>query len=236
MEEITGIFLLLFNAFFVVQIITAGAMCIYGYKWRKGLIATLSIYIGIFLGILIAAALISQSYNNIMTGLILIPITALLFYILAYKWVPLNHFLTGFLVGNKLAFMVIYNLMKSNMVDFDFSVLMVVPLIIGLIAGFILCSVFTHVAVLACLVYIGSVELVTGIFDFINKSLFVATGNISYIFDVEGLLLKIVGVDVPSFWEVVFIIIVGIVSFTLQKNLMEKEGIDLSNKIVDDRN
>lgn len=236
MGNITEFFPILINAFFVIQIVTAGAMCIYGYKWRKGLIATLSIYIGIAIGIAIAAAIIRQSYNNITFALILIPIVAVIFYSLAYKWIPLNHFLTGFLVGNKLAFMIIYNLMKSSAVKFDFTILMVLPIVIGLIAGFVLCSIFTHVAVLVCLVYIGSVELVSGIFDIINKSLFVATGNISFIFNIEDILLKIVGVEVPSFLEMVVIIIVGIASFILQKNLMERDGINLSDRIVDDRN
>jgi hypothetical protein len=49
-------------------------------------------------------------------------------------------------------------------------------------------------------------------------------------------LLKIVGVEVPSFLEMVVIIIVGIASFILQKNLMERDGINLSDRIVDDRN
>lgn len=235
MQEIVSFFPVLLNAFSIIQIFTAGAMCIYGYKWRKGLIATLSIYIGIILGILIAAALINQNYKNITFGLILIPIIALGFYSLAYKCVPLNHFLTGFLVGNKVAFMIVYNIMHEGHVKFDLAALLIIPIIIGLITGGVLCSVFTNAAVLTCLVYLGSVELVTKVSDLINKSLFLATGNVGYIFDLEGILLKVVGVEIPSFGEVIFIIIVGVFSFILQKKMMDRDGIDLSKKIVDDR-
>ena len=71
--------------------------------------------------------------------------------------------------------------------------------------------------------------------DLINKSLFVATGNIGFVFDIEDTLLKLVGVEIPSFWEVIFILIVGIISFIFQKKMIEDEGIDLSDMIVDDR-
>ena len=83
--------------------------------------------------------------------------------------------------------------------------------------------------------YIGTVELVTGIASIINKTLFFATGRISYILDLEGLLLKVVGVEVPSLLEVVFILIVGIASFMWQRYLLLQSGTDLSQAIVDDR-
>lgn len=225
----------LLNTFFIIQTVSAGAMCIYGYKWRKGLIATLSIYIGIFIGVLIASAIIKQNYENITLGILMIPIITIVFYWLAYSWIALNHFLTGFLVANKITFMVIYNLMRSDVIDFDFGVLMIVPLLVGIVAGIIICCYFTYIAVLSCIVYIGTVELVTGIADLINKSLFVSTGDIRFIFDIEDLLLKLVGVDVPSFWEVIFILLIGSVSFSIQKTILEEEGINLSNVIVDDR-
>lgn len=223
------------NIISVIQIVSAGAMCIYGCKWRKGLIATLSIHIGIFLGVALAAILINQSYENVTIAVILIPVIAIVFYIFAYTSIALNHFLTGFLVGNKLAFMILYNLMESDALDFDIGVLLIAPLLAGLISGIIICCKFTHHAVLTCIVYIGAVEFVTGIFDIINKSLFMATGDISYIFDLNGMILKLMGAEVPSFWEVVFILLVGIFSFVFQKKQLEEKGIDLSNKIVDDR-
>lgn len=235
MNEIVEFLPYLLNVFLAIQIVSAGAMCIYGYKWRKGLIATLSIYIGLSLGFLIALSIIKQDLNNLDFGALMIPVTAIVFYILAYRWVALNHFLTGFLVANKLGFMFIYNLMHEGIIQFDFDILMVVPIVLGFIAGFVLSRCFTHVAVLSCMVYIGTVELVTGVSDFINKSLFVATGDINFVFNMEDMLLKLVGVEIPSFVEVIFILVVGIASFVFQKNMLEKQGIDLSKVIVDDR-
>jgi len=235
MSEFVEFFPFLLNAFSVIQIVSAGAMCIYGYKWRKGLIATLSIYIGICLGLVIATAIIEQDFENLPLGVLMIPITTIVFYVLAYRWKALNHFLTGFLVANKLSFMVIYNLMHERIIDFDFGVLMTVPIVLGFLAGFIISSCFTYVAVLSCMVYIGTVELVTGVSDFINKSLFVATGNIDFIFDIEDSLLNLIGVEIPSFWETVSILIVGFISFFFQKAKLEKNGIKLTNVIVDDR-
>ncbi len=236
MEWILEAFPIILNAFFIVQIVSGGAMCIYGCKWRKGLIATLSVRIGIILGLLFAAFLINQSMDLITFAFLSIFIIAIIFYILAYRWIPLNHFLTGFLVGNKLTFMVVYRIMSEGGAKLNITILLVVPLIVGLIAGFIVSSIFNYYTVIICIVYIGAVELVTGIADIINKTLFFSTGRISYIFDIEGILLKIVGVEVPSLLEVIFILIVGIASFMWQRYLLIQSGKDLSQTIIDDRN
>ncbi len=126
--------------------------------------------------------------------------------------------------------------MSEGGAKLNFTVLLVVPLIVGIISDFIVSSIFTYYTVTICIVYIGTVELVTGISEIINKTLFFATGRISYIFDVEGVLLKLVGVDVPSLLEVVFIFIVGIVSFIWQRHFLIESGKDLSQTIIDDRN
>lgn len=236
MEWMLEAFPYILNAFFIVQIVSGGAMCIFGCKWRKGLIATLSVRIGIVLGLLFAAFLLKQSMDLLTLAFFSIFAIAIIFYVLAYKWVPLNHFLTGFLVGNKLAFMVVYRIMSEGGAKLNITVLLVVPLIVGLIAGFVVSSIFNYYTVTICIVYIGTVELVTGIADIINKTLFLATGRISYIFDLEDILLKVVGVEVPSLLEVVFILIVGIASFMWQRYLLLESGKDLSQTIVDDRN
>lgn len=229
-------FIVILDIFFVLRLISSSIMCVYGYKWRKGLIATTSTYIGLSLGLIAFYIFIDNNLFEVEISAILsIIIIPIIFFILAYKCIWLNHFLTGFLVANKLLFMILYRLMEADIMDADFDILMITPVIMGILVGIIISAFFTHRAVLVCIVYIGTVDLVLFISSLINKSLFLATSDISYIFDPKDLLLKIIGIDIPSALEVLFIVIVGVLSFIWQKNQLDKKGIDLSNRIVDDR-
>ena len=223
------------NAFLVLRLITSVVMCVYGCKWRKGLIATTSLYIGIFLGLLLLAFLMEVSSLEMEINLLISAVVPIVFTIMAYKCIWLNHFLTGFLVFNKLSFMVIFRLMSERVIDIDLKYIIAIPIIIGIIAGIIISVKFINYAVLFCIVYIGTVDLVLSISEMINKALFVATSDLGFLFDPEDILLKLVGVDVPSVIEVIFIIVVGIISFILQKKLLDRQGISLSSYVVDDR-
>lgn len=105
---------------------------------------------------------------------------------------------------------------------------------IGVIVGCVLSTYLKYSAVLLCLAYIGSVDLVLNLFDLINKGLFIASGDISYIFDIEDILMQIIGIDIPSFWESVFILAVTIFSFTWQSSVLRKRGVNLSDYSIKD--
>ncbi len=105
---------------------------------------------------------------------------------------------------------------------------------IGVIVGGVLSTYLKYSAVLLCLAYIGSVDLVLNLFDLINKGLFIKSGDISYIFDIEDILMQIIGIDIPSFWESVFILAVTIFSFTWQSSVLRKRGVNLSDYSIKD--
>lgn len=233
--QIYEIVAVVFNILLGLRVVTSAIMCVYSCKWRKGLIATTSIYIGVGLAVIVLAMLMESRIMDIEPAFILSAIIPFLFPIMAYKWIWLNHFLIGFLVANKLLFMIIYRLMENGVIDTDFATLMIVPIIAGIIVGVIISCIFTYRAVLLCMVYIGAVDLVLSISDIISKGLFVATSDISYVFDPEDIVLKFFGVEIPSGTEIVFILIVGIASFILQKNQLDRSGIDLSDYVIDDR-
>lgn len=229
------IIFIVFDCLLVLRLLTSSVMCVYSCKWRKGLIALSSLYIGIILGILFLCFLIEIDFPSMEAALIVSAIVPIIFLIMAYKWIWLNHFLTGFLVTNKLLFMIIYRLMSEDIIDAEFEVLMIVPIVVGIIVGLIISKLFVNVAVLFCIVYIGSVDLVLTVSEIIKKGLFVATADISYIFDPEDIILKFIGVEIPSAIEVILIIGIGIVSFIWQAKILRKRGISLSDYIIDDR-
>nr|DAJ34955.1 MAG TPA: protein of unknown function (DUF4203) [Caudoviricetes sp.] len=234
--EILSAIIFIINALTLIRFATSTVMCVYGYKWRRGLISITSLYIGLAMGTFLLKFLLELDIMEVEFCLIISLFVPILFSILAYEWVRLNHFLIGFITSIKLLFMLIYGIMDKGIIDFDIDILFSVPIIIGIVVGTILSTRLKYAAVILCLAYIGSVDLVINFFDLLNKGLFVATGDISYIFDIEGVIMQLIGVDIPSLLESVIIFAVTIISFICQSSLLQREGIDLSDYIIDDRN
>lgn len=222
------------NAIIVVQTVTSAVMCVYGYKWSKGLIATMSIYIGVFIGGLITAMLINIAAHPAM--LLALPVTVIWFWVAAYKVVWLNHFLAGFLLVMKLSYMIVYTMMDNGIIEFNLGALLGMPLVLGLISGIIICAIFNNYVVLLCVTFIGATELGTRICAWIDKGLFVTTGNIGFMFNPLDIVLEFFGIETLGLKEVAIIIIIFVVSFLVQRGIMISNGIDLSGTTLDDRN
>ncbi len=220
--------------FIVLQIITSAIMCLYGYKWSKGLIAIMSAYIGFTLGGIIAYLLLNVGVGY--ECLWIVPICTIAFAVSAYNVVWLNHFSAGYLLVIKICYMILYTLMDNGIFDADIKVLLITPLVIGFFAGIIICSVYNNYVVILCMSFIGATELVSKIIDIANKTLFVATGDISFIFNPIDFILEIFGIETISFIEVIGILVVFGLSFGWQRKLMIDNGIDLSKDTIDDRN
>lgn len=226
------IFLWIINVFAVVRMLTSAIMCVYGYKWSKGLIATMSIYTGVALGGIVF--LIGMKVGAPIDTIIIVPIIASGFSAAAYKNVILNHFMVGFLLAIKIAFMVILKFVEYFRIGSEFTIF-VVPVIIGIIAGLLVCIKYNNYILIACSAYIGATEFVPSIFSFLNKTMFVATGDISFIFDPVSFILSIFGITIPSGGEVFFILLLGGVSFYYQRKILIQKGINLSGVVIDDR-
>ncbi len=224
--------IMIVNLFIVVQTVTSAIMCVYGYKWSKGLIAVMSSYVGGAIGIAISAMLINDVGAQI---LFIIPICAIIFSKLAYDIITLNHFLAGFLLAVKVSFMIITKIYEYSSSD-NIEMLFILPIVIGIIVGVEACRKFNKYIVLACVAFIGATEFVPKLFEFINGTLFVATGDISFIFDPISFVLSLFGIEIPSGGEVFCILVLGIASFYYQKKKADMQGIDLSTTIMDDRN
>lgn len=222
------------NIFIGIQTITSAVMCVYGYKWRKKLIAIMSLYIGVTIGLVIAYFLLEGGAG--LGCLWIIPICAVTFAGSAYKIVRLNHFSAGYLVSIKISYMVLYTLMDKGMMKANISVLLVAPIIIGFIAGLIIVSVYNNYVIILCLAFIGATEFVPKVVQFFNKTLFVATGDLSFIFDPVDYILGVFGIDTVSFIEAIGILAVFGLSFWWQRNTVTANGINLSDAVIDDRN
>ncbi len=227
-----GLYLVV-EAFIVIQMVTSGIMCVYGYKWGRGLIATVSSYVGVAIGVVVCVMLFKSGFG--VESFIAIPTCAAAFSVMVYKKIVLNHFMAGFLLATKISFMIITKVFEYGTFD-DVGMLFVLPVVIGIIGGIVSCTQFTGYIVLACLAFWGAIDFVPKMFEWINGTLFVMTGDYSFIFDPTSFLLSLFGIEIPSGGEVFFILLLTIGGFYFQKVRAESEGKDLSRKLVDDRN
>lgn len=221
------------NLFIVVQTVTSAVMCVYGYKWSKGLIAVMSSYVGVAFGAALSMILIDEGVG--LEIFIIVPIFAVAFSKLAYEIVALNHFLAGFLLAVKISFMILTKMYEYSMIESS-ELLFILPILIGVIAGMAAYRKFNKYIHIACIAFVGVTEFIPKLFELLNRSLFVATGDISFIFDPISFILSLFGIEVPSGGEVLCILVFGVISFCYQKNKVDKLGLDFSQKIVDDRN
>lgn len=218
----------------LIRIGTGAVMCVFGYKWRKGLISIMALYIGFSLG-MIAFALVIAAEMGAGIGIVIWLIITVGFVIAAYKNIKLNHFLTAFLVGIKLFTMLIYFLMEQGIIEYGWS-LIVVPVFLSTIGAIFVCGKFTYMAVVCCTAYIGAVEVAMGISKLLNGTLFAVTGDFGFLFNPIDFILSIMGIEMPSGLEVILIFIIFAIGAWYQRKILIKNNIDLSEVIVDDRN
>lgn len=231
-DDIVEVAILFLNLFKVFQFVIAGIMCVFGYKWSKGLIASASSYIGIGIGGGLAFFLL-QNGSGLEVFLIPIALGAILSF-LAYRNVIWNHFLVGALLSIKVLLMFFIKI-STNMSTDASGALFALAFVISIVVGILVCSSYNQYIILAFIAYTGAVEVTTSIFDFINNGLFLFTGNLSFIFNPIESMLALFGISIPSVGEILVILVLGLISFWYQRNKIISSGIDFSNEIVDDR-
>lgn len=227
--------LIFYNIFTVFQTVVAAVMCLYGYKWSRGLIATVASYIGIGLGLFAMALGLEMGVKELFC-LIIFAVIAIGFVVLAYEWALLNHFLVGFIIATKLTFMILLQMAKISG-DINSSIL-VLPIIMGFVLGIVLVVKMNNKVLLICVAYIGATEFVPKIMSFLNKTAFAVTGDGGYLISTDPieLILSFLGIEIPSLFECILVIVLFFGGYFWQKRCVEMQGIVLDgSELVDDR-
>ena len=231
--EILNWIITITNVITVIRMLISAVMCVIGYKWKKGLIGTVALYWGVYIGAIFAILL--SEINLGIISILPVFIVPILLSIMAYRIAVVNHFFACFLVVLKLVFMIGILLIEQGTLDLG-SWIIAAPFILAILGGIIFCTKLNYYALIFCFAYIGATELVPKVIDFFNKSLFLATGDISTIFDPQAFLLNLVGVELPDMMTTIGIIVVMIISFIIQSFIAKTENIDLSKQVLDDTN
>ena len=217
----------------LVRIGIGGVMCLFGYQWRKGLISITSLYVGATLGYILIN--LFDLHPDIGDEVLILIIVALIFMYLAYVNPRLNHFLIGFIVGNKLIFNLFFIMVEAGDLYMGIEEMVITTIFFSVIIGVLSCTVFKGNIIVICIAYIASVDVVINLSDLLNNTLFLTTNNFRYILDPTNIVCKLFGVELLSPSELLFIIIFTFASYRFQIKDLHKKGIDLSKHILDDR-
>lgn len=237
MEFLIDEFGVIYLVFSIMQMIVAGFMCVFGYRWSRGLIATVALYIGVVLGFLIAGFCYTKLDLKSEICLLIFVITIVLFDTLAYKNIQLNHFLAGFIVAVKLSFLLMLQIMKLN-IDFG-RWIFILPIIVGIIFGIVVAYYMNNKILIICTSYIGVTIFVSELMNLLQKIEFARTGDITIFYgdSLEEILLNLLGIEIPTFIEFLFIVVGFLLSYYVQVRTLKNNGLSLDgNVIIDDRN
>lgn len=200
LENIIGLKLLsdVFSAIFGAWI------CFGALKWRKGLITTIAMYWGLFLGLFVGTMLAMNTYDP--TSILVAPVVGLIILPIAvYKVPAVNRFIIGFIVAMKIVFMITTVLMKAG--EMSISTALMVPLIVGTIAGVIL-MLWTQFSIGSYIIatsFIGAAQAAPSVSNIINYIEAGFTGEIWW--DPYDILFALFKIELTDFWTLVILII-----------------------------
>ena len=233
------LFKILFLAVVVVMIlkvITSVLMGFFEVRWQKGLIGITGYIIGFNAGFVTAIYLYFRLELEEIS-FVIIPIEMIICGRLAYRNLTFNHFLVGFLVADKISFLILEVLMDNNIIEFNLGILVIIPVVVGIIIGCIGCKFFVYKIMISCLALISAINLEPIIEKWVNRSLFVTTGDVGFVLesDPTKLILQIIGIEVPSLLGCFLMILLFGIFFAIHYFYIKKQGLALSQYIIDDR-
>lgn len=213
----------------LIKITIGAGLCFGALKWRRGLLTTTAIGWGLFWGILAAISLGDvmgeSSILCVLTGFIVFPI-------LTYTVPGVNRFVLGFLVGSKLLFMLTTVLAKAGTIDIATTIML--PLGIGTLLGLILMA-WTQMRVSAFVLscsFIGASEIAPVVSEWINRILFSATGDYSYILDPIDLFFALFKIELTDEWMLISMIVLMIWGGYKQIQKLKAEKIPLDTPLI----
>ena len=219
----------------VIELGCSVGMMLGGFKWPRGLIGTVSIRIGIIIGVELAGLLMENTGLGVFS-LIVIPIAAYVISEAAYKDIGINHMLAGMLFSVKVLFLLFS--LYLDLSDSTFNGLQIgVIIMLSILAAIIIERKFNNHILLLCMSYIGASNFVAQITEIMDNGFWSIVPDIDELInmDIDEIALAICGIEIATFFEALTIIVLFVASYRWQKNQMEKEGIELSDTIIDDR-
>lgn len=211
--------------------VTIGAgLCFGALKWRRGLLTTTAIAWGFFLG-LIAALFVGEAAGEV-GAILCILIGTIGLPILTYTSPVVNRFVLGFLVSNKLFFMVTTPLAKDGAIGIEEAI--IIPLVAGTVVGIVLMAwtkMRVSAFVLGC-TFIGASQIAPIVSEWANRILYGITGDIGYLFDPIDIIFALFKIELTDWWTLgAMVLFMSLGAYQQIKNMKEK-GIPLDTPLI----
>lgn len=235
MEVVEFIFenIVVFQVVSCLYDIALGTACCYGaLKWRRGLITTVAIGWGVFLGFSLAIPMVFYGDANPFLLLLFPAIGTILLPILTYTIAGVNRFILGSIVSSKLLFMATTVMAKNG--DIDFLSALLFPLIGGAVIGLVFMAwtgIRVSAFVFSC-IFIGASGIAPNISKLINGTLFAATGDFSFLFDPIDVLFAFFSIELTDGWTLGAMIVLMAIFGYRQIRTMTRKGIPLNAPLI----
>lgn len=219
---------------FVVQAINVfvgASLCFGPLKWRKNLIAITALGWGAVLGFLIWDNFLSS--GDIDSLIICCLIGAIVLAAMAYTVSVVNRFIVGYILGEKLTFMLTTVLAKEGFMDGKLAILL--PILLGILVGLILMS-RDHTGkktYILAYTFVGASQVAPTVSDWINRGLFGITGDISFLFDPIDIIYSLFGIEITDVWTFIIVVLLMVLGVRTQMKLSQKsDGIVSTPPII----
>lgn len=216
----------------VIQVIFGAGLCFGALKWRRGSLTSTAVLWGLALGLWLGGSMMSYGGGSIESLLICGALGILIFPILTYTVPGVNRFVLGFVFGTKFIAMLTTVLFKDGSVDL--ATALVFPILAGTILGLIMMA-WVQMRVMPfvlCCTFIGASDIAPTIAKWINRGIFIGTGDYSILLDPIDLvfaLFKIELTDSVTLGVMVFLVTIGCV---VQLKHLKKQGIPYNTPII----
>lgn len=232
MEEIVA---RLFAFQFVTDLIDVAfgaGLCFGALKWRRGSLTWTSVIWGLVLGLWLGNSTMSIAGESIEWLLICALLGAVIFPTLTYTIPGVNRFVLGYIFGMKFTLMITTVLFKDGAMEFISMV--TTPVLAGTIIGLIMMA-WIQMRVLPfvlCCTFIGASQIAPTIVEWINRGLFVATGDASILFDPIDLIFALFKIELTDSLTLGVMIILMAVGCVIQLNNLTSRGISYNTPII----
>ncbi len=143
--------------------------------------------------------------------------------ILTYMSPAVNRFVLGYLVSNKLFFMVTTPLAKDGTIGIEEAIL--VPLVAGTVVGIALMA-WTRIRVSAFVLgctFVGASQIAPIASEWVNRICFGITGDPTFLFDPIDLVFALFKIELTDWWTLgAMVVLMSLGAYKQIKNMKEK--------------
>lgn len=216
----------------LIDVIFGAGLCFGALKWRRRSLTWTAIIWGFVLGLWLGNAMTPFFGESIEIILISALLGVIIFPIMTHNIPGVNRFVLGFIFGTKFTVMITTAMFKDGAMDLIST--FTAPILIGTLIGLLMMA-WIQMRVLPfvlCCTFVGASNIAPTIVEWINRGLFVATGDISILIDPIDLIFALFKIELTDSITLAVMTILVAVGCVVQLNNLSNRGISYDTPII----